>query len=163
MKKHRVSLLVVLALVLAFFTTTAFTNAPQAFAATRSFAKPLGCILRIQDAGITENGPVASIGAYNAGTAPAPLQLTATRSISNQLSATIGFTAKFISGQLGFNVTAGTSYNFSFTITVNPGQTGYIYAYVDYDTYLLTNSCTGAQATARHFTNGVFYTSSVEG
>ena len=61
MKKHRVSLLVVLALVLAFFTTTAFTNAPQAFAATRSFAKPLGCILRIQDAGITENGPVASI------------------------------------------------------------------------------------------------------
>lgn len=156
MRKAWLSLLILPALILGFFSVTAFTGAQNAHATPFS-PKNQPCVLQSKDAGITAIGPEDSISGYNSTNNDAPLHLGRTGTISNSLTATIGFDSKFISAQLGFNVTASTAVSYDYTITVPPGHKGRIDTYGDFQTYLLTNSCTGQQATAYNFTNSIEY------
>lgn len=149
-------LFMVALLTLAFFSTTAFTNAPHAYAATRS-VHPLGCSLQIVFTSYSTNGPVNRVSAYNGTSTNASLHMGNTNSISNQLSGTIGFTVGYISGQLGFQVTGTRSVSYDYTITVAPGQTGEIDAYAEYINYTIKNTCSGAEAVASDFDGNIYY------
>jgi len=180
MKKSLRTLLLLPALLLAFFATSAFTNAPTTHAATfgkghvshalvrvgqpasvslhaSSKMTPNSCRLEIQGPWVSEQGPVASVSGYNGTGGNTTLHMGLTRTISNTLSATIGFSVSFISASIGYSVTASQSVQLDYTITVPSHQTGYIYAYADFYEWLLTNSCTNQKAVADVFDGNIAF------
>jgi hypothetical protein len=72
MKNYQQSLLILLALLLTLFTTSAFTTAP---ADHTSITAPRACRLVIQDAGITSTGPVDDVNSYNGTNSDASLHM----------------------------------------------------------------------------------------
>lgn len=179
LKKYLKTLWLIPALLLAVFATSAFANAPTAHAASISKSNvshalvrvshpilapqvgaamsPSGCSLQVQGPWISEQGPVASVSGYNGTGGNSTLHMGLTRTISNTLSATIGFSVSYISASVGYSVTASQSVALDYTITVPSHQTGYIDAYADFYEWLLTNSCTHAQAVADVFDGNIAF------
>lgn len=76
--------------------------------------------------GYHDRGAVLIAGPNNT-SSPNTATYTIKRTISNGFNTTIGASADFVSANVGFNVKWSEERSWSYTVTVNPGKTVYVY------------------------------------